>query len=165
MSMRKIANAPGALGTAEDVARQLRVYRSIEQALERGAAVPKVADQLPNGLYAIFLACWAVLVGVFVMVFTGNPEAFFNVGIAFFTGVMFFGLPLVMSRVGKNERPAAPALVSFLRGEFATLTGPISGFEALIQVILVPACLSLGAIAIAYIIHEDYLEVLARVAH
>ena len=51
------------------------------------------------------------------------------------------------------------SLSTFLRGRFDTIDGSISGLDALVQVIVVPACLTLGGIAIGFIIHA------ARLAH
>jgi hypothetical protein len=69
-----------------------------------------------------------------------------------FYALMFFGVPTVMSRMAPT-RPRAGSLGSFLRGRFATIDGPISGSDALLQVILVPVALGLGGTAIGFIIH------------
>jgi type IV secretory pathway VirB2 component (pilin) len=74
--------------------------------------------------------------------------------VAALNGVMFFGVPVMLSRVGPKKRSTL-GFGEFLRGEFDTLTGPVSGTEVLIQVITVPLALSLGAVAIAFIVHAS----------
>jgi hypothetical protein len=164
MKMKEIAkpaDVARAAGAPEARTAGFSVYESLERALDgRSAATTTVNKQLPNAVYGLFIACWAVLFGVFVAVFQGNAQAFFNLSVVLFTGLMFFGVPIVISRAGPKKAATAPGLIDFLRGKFDTLTGPIAGVEALAQVLLVPVCLTLGAIAIAYILHEDYVEVL-----
>jgi len=59
-----------------------------------------------------------------------------------------------------QTRPeTAKSLFTFLREPFATIDGVMSGAEALLQVVLVPLCLTGGGIAIGIIIHA------ARSAH
>jgi hypothetical protein len=70
--------------------------------------------------------------------------------------IMFFGVPYVMSRVAPPETNVGNvAFGDFLRGQVQTLTGPVSGSEALMQVLMVPVCLTLGAIAIGFIVHLE----------
>jgi hypothetical protein len=160
MKMKEIANPANVARAAGARSAEFSVYDSLERALDGRAAVTTVNKQLPNAVYGLFIACWALLLGVFAAVFEGNAQTLFNLGVVLFTGVMFFGVPIVISRAGPKKAATAPGLADFLRGKFDTLTGPIAGVEALAQVLLVPVCLSLGAIAIAYILHEDYVEVL-----
>jgi hypothetical protein len=66
---------------------------------------------------------------------------------------MFFGVPYAMSRQVRTRPETAKSLFTFLREPFATIDGTMSGAEVLLQVILVPLCLTCGGIAIGFIIH------------
>jgi hypothetical protein len=107
-----------------------------------------------KGVHAAYVACWAALFGIFALTFAGSPYTMYMIAVAALNGVMFFGVPTVLSRVGP-KKPSAPTLLDFLRGEFDTITGPVSGMEVLIQVITVPLALSFGAVAIAFIVHAS----------
>jgi hypothetical protein len=74
--------------------------------------------------------------------------------ISTFYAVMFFGVPYAMLRQVPGRTKAKGPLRTFLEQPFATIDGAISGYEALLQVILVPACLILGSTAIGFIIHS-----------
>jgi hypothetical protein len=103
------------------------------------------------GVYKIALLCWAGFLSVFWVTFWVSANALFMVVIGTFYALMFFGVPIVMSRMA-HTRPRALSLDAFLRGRFATFNGPVSGLDALLQVVLVPLCLGAGGIAIGTII-------------
>jgi hypothetical protein len=105
-----------------------------------------------RGVYKIALLCWAAFLSVFWVTFWMSSNALFMVVIGTFYALMFFGVPIKMSRMAPT-RPRTGSLAAFLRGQFATLDGPVSGLDALLQVVLVPVVLSLGGIAIGIIIH------------
>jgi hypothetical protein len=69
------------------------------------------------------------------------------------------GLTVILTRLIPEKRPLHGSLLTFLRGTVQTIDGPVKGFDALVQVILVPACLSLGGVAIGVIV------TLARASH
>ena len=104
-----------------------------------------------RGVYKIALGCWAGFLAVFWVTFWMSANALFMVVIGTFYALMYFGVPVIMSRMAPT-RPRPGSLAGFLRGRFATIDGPISGLDALLQVILVPVALGLGGIAIGIII-------------
>jgi hypothetical protein len=120
----------------------------------RVQAFPRVhANALMHrGVYKIALGCWIGFLAVFWATFWMSGHALFMVVVGTFYALMYFGVPVIMSRMAKT-RPRAGSLGDFLRGRFVTIDGPISGLDALLQVILVPVALGLGGIAIGIIIH------------
>ncbi|MEO7054841.1 MAG: hypothetical protein ABI191_07680 [Rhizomicrobium sp.] len=137
---------------------------------EGAAAVPAQADihhfpaakaqaVMDPRVYKIALGCWIAFLAVFWATFWISTNALFMVVVGTFYAAVFFGVPYMMSRMVKDRPEPAHSLFTFLREPFATLNGTMHGGEALLQVILVPLCLTGGGIAIGIIIH------LARAAH
>jgi hypothetical protein len=122
------------------------------------APVPIEAAMHPD-VYRIALSCWVVFLAIFWMTFWISTNALFMVVIATFYGIMFFGVPYMLLRQVPGSTKAKGPLLTFLGQPFATNSGSIQGYEALLQVILVPLCLILGGTAIGFIIHS------ARAAH
>lgn len=125
---------------------------------ERAEAVHRVPAEtvqtvMDPRVYKIALACWAGLLAIFWITFWVSANALFMVVISTGYAIMFFGVPYVMSRQVRNPPTPAPTLFAFLKAPFGTIDGAMSGWEALLQVILVPLCLTGGGIAIGLIIH------------
>jgi len=122
------------------------------------SALPSDAMMHPHA-YRIALACWACFLAVFWVTFWVSSSAIFQIVIGTVYAVMFFGVPYEMSRIFQGQRKPAKSLWRFLVDPFSTLTGTMQGFEALLQMILVPVLLTLGGSAIGIIIR------LARSGH
>ena len=116
-------------------------------------------SQMHPDVYKLALACWAMLLAIFWITFFVSTGALFMVVIGTGYAIVFFGVPFLMSRIAGQSSTASYSLRDFARGTFDTIYGPIGGFEALLQVILVPLAVSMGGVAIGIIIH------LARTAH
>ncbi len=118
------------------------------------------ADMHP-GVYKVALLCWAAFLGIFWLTFWFSANALFQVVISTFYATMFFGVPFVLNRIVRAHTPQRRLgeFSDFLRGRFDTIDGPISAFDALMQVILVPFLLTGGGMMIGFIIHS------ARLAH
>jgi len=110
-------------------------------------------------VYKIALACWVSLLGIFWITFWVSANALFMVVISTGYAIVFFGVPYLMSRQIVSRPIPARSLLAFMQAPFATIDGTMRGWEALLQVILVPFCLVGGGIAISFIIHA------ARAAH
>jgi len=93
---------------------------------------------------------------VFLATFAESPFTLFMLAVVIGYSIMFFGVPYVMSRVAPPKTDIGNvAFLDFLRGKVQTLTGPVSGSEALMQVLMVPVALTLGGIAIGFIVHLE----------
>jgi len=115
---------------------------------------PPIEAVMHPNVYRIALGIWIVFLAIFWATFWVSANALFMVVISTFYAIMFFGVPYMMLRQVPGRIKANGSLRVFLEQPFATIDGAISGYEALLQVILVPACLILGGTAIGFIIHS-----------
>jgi hypothetical protein len=109
------------------------------------------ADLTPS-VYAALMLSWACFMTVFFVTFAASPFTLFMLVLCTFYAVMFFCVPIVMNRLGARQRWTDPGLTAFLRAKVDTIYGPVNGLDALVQVILVPACLTVGGIGIGFAI-------------
>jgi hypothetical protein len=116
------------------------------------AAAPAESAMHPH-VYRIALGCWMCFLAVFWATFWVSSNALFQVVIGTVYAVMFFGVPYEMSRFYPGKRTPDKSIWQFLAEPFRTRTGTMHGYEALIQVILVPVLLTIGGGAIGVIIH------------
>ena len=110
------------------------------------------APDMPKAAGVFLVAAYALLMGAFLLTIRGAHSEF-AILIGFFYLAMFFGIPAVMLRVA-GEEGRRPGLVQFLDRGVDTATGRISGAGALVQMLIVPALLSLAVLAmgITYIV-------------
>lgn len=112
-----------------------------------------IATQLPLGVQAVAVIGYAAIFVILWITFGSDRGSAFMVGVSTFFALVFFGVPYLMDRVAqKHGQQTVPTLKEFLAGDFDTWTGRISGWEALIQVALVPVALAFGSLALATII-------------
>jgi len=133
----------------------------VRRPLDRPAAAvaAPIESVMHPHVYRIALACWACLLAVFWATFWVSSNALFQVVIGTVYAVIFFGVPYEMSRIYPGKRTSDKSLWQFMAEPFRTRTGTMHGYEALLQVVLVPVILTIGGTAIGIIIHA------ARAAH
>jgi len=119
----------------------------------RLAATPCRSAMHP-AIYKLAVLNWAMLLVVFWVTFFVSANALFMVVVGTFYALVFFGVPFIMSRMAPKGDASPLSLDAFVRGRFDTFCGSVSGFDALLQVILVPFALSIGGMVIGYIIHS-----------
>lgn len=116
--------------------------------------VPDIAfGDMHHGVYIMTLLAWTWVLGAFWMAFGGEGESRFMVVISTVYFVIFFSIPIVMVRTGRKFVSASPNSQSFgrfLRTHIDTANGPLTGREALIQIVLIPVCLALCITFIAF---------------
>lgn len=112
-----------------------------------------------KGVYLTALGCWAAFLSVFWITFSASGNALFMIVISTVYAAVFFSVPVILTRLVPEAMPVKGAFRSFLEGQFSTIDGSIRGIDALVQVIVVPACLAIGGVAIGFAIHA------ARIAH
>ena len=139
---RPLTGHPAPISTSAAMPRLLKVVAS-----------PAVETVMHPHVYRIALGFWTVFLAIFWATFWVSANALFMVVIGTFYAAMFFGVPYMMLRQVPGRTQARGTLQVFLGQRFATIDGTIAGYEALLQVILVPACLILGGTAIGFIIH------------
>ncbi len=117
-------------------------------------AIPPVEAMMHPHVYRIALGCWACFLAVFWATFWVSSNALFQVVIGTVYAVMFFGVPYEMSRIYPGKRTSDRSIWRFLREPFQTRTGTMQGYEALLQVILVPVLLTIGGTVIGIAIRS-----------
>lgn len=130
----------------------LALRPSVPTAEGHGAQAYAVQTVMDPRVYKIALAGWVALLGVFWVTFWSSASALFMVTISTVYGVMFFGVPYMMTRQISNPPKPTRSFATFLNSPFAMIDGTMPGWEALLQVVLVPVCLVAGGIAIGIII-------------
>ena len=129
----------------------------------QASAASTVHKDLHPSIYKAYVVSWAALIGVFLATFAESPFTLFMLGIVIFYATMFFGVPYVLSCVKRpGTRAPKVSLYEFLRGRVESPYGPVSGMEALVQVLMVPVTLTLGALLIGFIVHfeADHIHML-----
>ena len=119
------------------------------------AVQAKVWPEMHAGVYWALLGTWAAFMSIFWVTFESSSQELFLLTFITIYAAVFFGLPIWMNRKGQYMPCTLCGFGDFLRGRVATIDGSITGLEALIQVILVPACLAIGGVAIGFIIHAS----------
>jgi hypothetical protein len=104
----------------------------------------------PN-VYRLALICWLCFMTVFWVTFWVSSNALFQVVIGTVYAVMFFGIPYEMSRIFPGKRTSDKSIWQFMAEPFGTRTGTMRGYEAMLQVIMVPLLLTIGGTAMGII--------------
>ena len=105
-------------------------------------------------IYRLAMLCWICFMTVFWVTFWVSSNALFMVVIGSVYAVMFFGVPYEMSRIYTSDRRGGQSIWRFLAQPFDTRTGVMRGYEALLQVIMVPLLLTIGGTVIGIIIRS-----------
>jgi hypothetical protein len=113
-----------------------------------------LATTLPSGVLAIGVSGYAGMLGSFWIAFGSESQVVFVLVIVTMFALIYSGLPLVMARAAtlhsaQKRRPQY--IADFVAGDFETLTGPISGWSALVQFAVLPIALAFGVLAIGII--------------
>jgi hypothetical protein len=109
---------------------------------DQRAKAPKITDvgpfrDVPRGIWRVYLGAWAIVFGLFILFFTGDPRSAFMVITATFFGLMLLGLPAAMAAQSRTPNEESDGVV-------LTYTGPVSTFQAGIQIALVPVAAIIG---------------------
>jgi len=117
------------------------------------ANIPEIAfSDLHAGVFILMLLAWGWMLAAFWLTFGFQLEGGFMVGISTVYIAMYFGVPAVMIKVAKKYTPHLPdhrSFADFLHGNVQTATGRIEGWEACVQILLVPVGLALCITGIA----------------
>lgn len=105
-----------------------------------------------GGVFKVFAALNAAILGVFWWTFRSDAEALFMVAISGVYLAAYLGTPFIMSRVGRVDTPQHKPFHQFLEEPFETWTGVITGREAMLQVLLIPGAIFITVIGISIII-------------
>lgn len=115
-----------------------------EQAPKPPTATFRPMSELPAAAWRVVLGTWLAFFAAIVFAFSGSKEVLFVLGVVTAFGAVFFGVPVILSRINKRSDPTRS------KPYLDTLNGRLSKSEALAQIVMVPALLTLGFIAIGY---------------
>jgi type IV secretory pathway VirB2 component (pilin) len=110
---------------------------------DQRAKAPKIADDVgpfrdvPRGIWRLYLGAWAIVFGLFILFFTADSRSALMVVTATFFGLMLLGLPAATAAQSKTSDGEC-------NGTVQTYTGPVSTFQAGIQIALVPIAAIIG---------------------
>ena len=114
---------------------------TIEVSLPGGEFPLAVYGSVLGGFAWMLLAAW--------LVFGTNAGTDLDLAVITVLGTVFLGIPAIMLRTAAGQsRTPRPRWREFLSSSVDTATGPLPGWQAWLQVILIPAALAIGATVI-----------------
>ena len=118
-------------------------------AAPKPASGPRPRDVHAGGL-ALALGFYAAMVALMWLTFARTGEGTFVLIVVTLVFAAFAVVPLIILRLARRDAAAEPvSFREYLARGMDTLTGPMSGRAALVQIIVVPALLTLCLVGIA----------------
>jgi hypothetical protein len=111
--------------------------------------------ELPVFVYVSVLAAFGWIMLASWVAFARDMDADLPLGIAVVLGVVFFALPVIIRHAAVAfSHPRRQRQGEFLAAPVETATGPLSGADAWLQVLIIPLALALAAtlIGAAYVL-------------
>ena len=127
--------------TAEDAS-------SLEVTQKLPFVIKQEQRDLHPGVYEVSLVFWALFLVVFWVTFVVSGSALLMTAVGALYAIIYFGVPILMSRMIPGLNRCHSTVKNFVHGRFETAYGPLSGFDALLQVVMVPLSLSGAALVI-----------------
>jgi hypothetical protein len=120
---------------------------------------PRVAEQAgdyDDGLLGvavpIMMACYVMATLSAVLAFRGNGEALFAIVLGVIYGAMFFGVPGVMMHIrSSHDRRWRSTRTERHSDIVSVFTGPMTRFEAVLQMVIVPVAVAVLFASFAFI--------------
>ncbi len=113
----------------------------------------KPNSSVHRAVFASLAMIYAALLAVFWLTFQGAAEALFMVAISAVYLAAYVGTPYMLSRVGGHIDPVQDKTLDvFLREPFETWTGIVAGWEAALQILLIPAAVLIAGAGMGVII-------------
>lgn len=109
------------------------------------AATPDV----PAAVGWMILGVYALIMSSFLLLFARDMEAGFMVAVSGVYFIVYLGVPVVFFRT--EARSGNVDLKRFLRDGLQTWTGHVGGYEAIVQMLLIPLALTIAVTAIGII--------------
>lgn len=117
------------------------------QAVASFAPTPAAPD-LPTSVGIMLLASYGLLIFAFGLASVASAYSLYAISISALFVAIFFAVPRIFLAVEPKSRPR-PSFDRFMRDGMETLTGHSKGRDALVQILIVPVFLTLGAFAMA----------------
>jgi hypothetical protein len=106
------------------------------------------APDLPASVGMMLLGAYALLIFAFALASMGSAQSVFAITICALFVAIFFAVPRIFLAV-EPKAGNRPSFDRFMRMGIETLTGHSRGRDALVQILIVPVFLTLGALAMA----------------
>jgi hypothetical protein len=117
-----------------------------DQSVERSLEFQTTGSELPQAVYIVVIAAFAWIVVMAWFAFGHGIEAEWLATVGVLIGIVFFGIPILLWHANRAARRAKRRdLDEFLHSSFETATGRLRGWDAYIQVLMIPLCLALAA--------------------
>ena len=135
-----------------DMAAVVQFYEQPQSAMpvEQDAPLPVQAEktdlEIPKGIWLTMFACYAVFFGALLVATGRETGAVFMIVISALYAVVYFGVASVLFN---QNKPGNRSLFAKGIGPLMTNTGPMSKGSVAGQILTIPLCLALFAIAIA----------------
>jgi hypothetical protein len=117
-------------------------------------AAPSAPD-VPGAVGGLIAASYVTLIGTLAIATTGSSPSIFAIVIAAFFVGMFFAVPRIFFAV-EPKSGRRPRLGQFIREGMDTATGHSGGAAALVQMLVVPICLTLGVVVMGVIVAINF---------
>jgi hypothetical protein len=113
-----------------------------------------VTDRMHRGVFALAIGSYFGMLITVWLFFTATLDVTLAAMVftAFFG--MYFGVPVALHRLYRKSRlePADGSLMKFARGKLETISGPLTGKAAILQVLIIPVSTTFGLIAMAIMV-------------
>ena len=113
------------------------------------------APDVPGAVGGLIAASYVALIAALALATMGSPTSIFAIVIASIFVAIFFIVPRIFFAVEPNPG-RRPAFDQFMHQGMETLTGHSSGRAALVQMLVVPVCLTLGVLAMGVIVAATF---------
>jgi hypothetical protein len=105
--------------------------------------------EVPLALYATIVAAYLSILATAWIDFARSTESAWLATVGVIVGVVVLSIHLALRRTNRGPaRPDRGGLDEFLHSEFDTATGRLRGWDAYVQILIIPICLALAAAAI-----------------
>jgi hypothetical protein len=107
------------------------------------------APDVPVAVGWMILGVYALIMSSFLLLFARDMEAGLMVAISGFYFTVYLGVPAVIFRT--EAQSGDVDLKRFLKDGLHTWTGHVGGYEAIVQILLIPVALTIAITAIGII--------------
>lgn len=125
------------------------VARPLDLAVRTETMGEAAAPDVPAAVGWMILGVYALIMSSFLLLFARDMEAGLMVAVSGVYFTVYLGVPTVFFRT--EARSGDIDLKRFLRDGLQTWTGHVGGFEAIVQMLLIPVALTVAITAIGII--------------
>ena len=119
---------------------------------ERSLEFQTTGAEIPLAVYKTVVWAYAWILAVAWFAFSKTVEAAWLATVSVIVGIVFFGIPVLLRRTNHAfARAKQCEFEEFLYSNVEIATGRLPGWEAYLQIIIIPVCLALAATALGSI--------------